>query len=608
MELPSSIVVAIILLVILLIIVLYRFFGGPFPDLIGVNVFKGEGSSTPYEPFAMWGKATNIPDAQCQSYKFNTKQQQTFFGSFLVLGSPSLMQITNGNTSDYEVSNTPVDCIDQDTINAIKQYHTCDRTITPEGENYDQYTENSKCYTLDGELVDYGYKEYFYSYCPSGTFRYCNGEIGSAIIGYKSTYPKYDSTSPSYNSTFMCLAAVNTYDNNDTPTWVIKPQECDLSLDSQQFRVTRNNPGVTALTSTKGWGEGLKGQNIRFYHRSSGLCLYPNDQLDGLILRTQDPITLGFVWAVIDTTLFSEGENCDSIYPDPSITDPSNYYDSDGNLINNNKYYSGCINMSVSMNTPQCYNNCYETCRSDTDTCMRKNCVNVSDPSSYINTTCGSNAPTTSKPPPCKTNSSGNCSNFDTTGCPSGCENSNYKALRKCYDDCSSTFGTGDFYSSQRMYSNSQIVYIGNIPNQTIPTEKNGLYKFLKENQCKAISLNSKGDQFTLTNFQTTMPVKEYSEPCRRNIVCPPDVNCSTYKNSQCGNTDKTSTYSKACQSYSTNSCLGYVNPCDNSSTIKNYNTYNECMSYVVYDTGPQNSIPVDFILYNTLKMGVPGS
>lgn len=674
MEVPSVIVIAIIVLVILLIIIVYRFLGGSMPSLINQDVNKGQGSTTQYSPFASWGASSPVDDSPCISYKFKPETGTINGNRWVSLGSPSLMQISvtggdpNGCGNCYTVG-TKVDCIDDDIINASPYIHTCNKTVLPgTGVSYETYTDKSQCTTISGEKVNFGETETFYNYCPSGFPTFCRGEIGNATIGYKSvpsneipTAPITDPENMPVGNQFLCMYASSTGDD-------LTMKNCNLSETEQQFRVSRNDPGKTFSTYTYGQNvkdTGLTGQNIAFYHRDSGLFLYPEKSPDPanpnekikLILKEPDAVTKGYVWAVIPQTKFSESVNCQSFYGN-KIFDENGHpvkIDDDGKEIeySNKKdsdYSKGrfkyenngngmstqeCINFSSKYSVSSCQDDCYSTCTFNVDTCLKKYC-SVDDPTgispdsdgiNYEILTCGikdcdisSNITENCKICEGGTfdSDTGNCTAFkqnEKDKCRRGCEDDGANTIYACYQECSDNSESGFFNSPQRKPSPAQIIYIGDVFTKTLPTNADDLYNFITYNNCKAIRLDT-DNTLILQPFQTTLSVINYAK--NTGTISEP-----MYET----NTD----YAKDCHIKSGTYCFGYTNPCDKlDQTIKNCkdnckdncnnksckkdcdsqcekNTYPDCMSYVQYENGLQYSMPINYILFNTMSSGVPG-
>jgi hypothetical protein len=591
---------------------------------------------------------------------------------WISLGTPSLMQIsvTGGDPGEcqdcYVVGTEQADCIDQDIINASPYEHTCNQTVSPgTGVSYETYTDQTKCTTINGEKVKFGEKEKFYNYCPSGNPTFCRGEIGNATIGYKTPVNPLTEPSSDYKtiigvgSQFLCMYATNTGD--------LTMEKCDLSVSEQQFRVSRNNPGQTWSTYTYGESTkdtGLTGQNIAFYHRESGKFLYPEKSPDpkapnetiNLVLKDPDAITKGYVWAAIPQTQFSESANCQSFYgnkkfdtdghpvkvdgsgnPIPYSTDKNSDY-SNGSFSYNQTHppytTEQCINTSSKFIVGPCQSNCYSTCTFNIDTCLKKYC-GVYDPTgltdggtNYEIQTCGiqncdisSNDIKTidSKCQICKgynlDSKTGDCPLFDNevfdndadSTCIISCENDGLNAINACYSKCADEAATGLFNSDQRKPSPPQIIYIGDVFTKTLPTNAEDLYDFITANNIQAIGLDpADNTKLILQPFQTTLSVLNFALVDASNPTIPdPDDPTVTIPNYE-PNSGSATNYAKDCYIKPGGTyCLGYTNPCD---SVKTSDDYQSCMSYVQYDNSPQYSMPINFILYNTLSAGVPGS
>ena len=153
MAVPTSVVVAGILVLIVAAFAIYVVAGGPLPWRIFATVIPANASTTQFAPLSQWTQNQPVADASCHGYFFPTTTTPIAGGNGVLihLGSPSL-----NNLDEAIYSETPFQCVDTDTVNAIQEYHTCTRTLINGQETNSYPTSQTLCPRQDGTNASYG--------------------------------------------------------------------------------------------------------------------------------------------------------------------------------------------------------------------------------------------------------------------------------------------------------------------------------------------------------------------------------------------------------------------------------------------------------------------
>jgi len=190
-------------------------------------------------------------------------------GSEALPGQPSLNPvILNGLTG----SSTLPSCIDVDQIVAQQVTHTCVGTTG----------QPSFCYEYNGVLANPGETEIYYATDNCTAIPACPGSLSVVSLNFN----------PPQN--IACIG-----DNGASPSVV---GSCDISNQTQLWRVTRTNPGSSA-PGPSGTNTGLLAQIL---DRNTGNCLVPagtigpsGPTVGQLVNVSTCAPNNGFVWALI---------------------------------------------------------------------------------------------------------------------------------------------------------------------------------------------------------------------------------------------------------------------------------------------------------------------
>jgi hypothetical protein len=538
MEIPSSIIVTGVIFVLLFALFLYFLFGGKIPFASDIGVDNGDSSNSQFSPISQWSSPENVSNAVCKGYKFPSTSRcvpegESCGGSssrgktIISLGTPSLTRLNDivpcgskpplGSEDCIYVQETPYYCIDEDQINAVKQFHTCDRTIV-DGENvYDYPTDTVLCTKMDGTKANYGETETFFSNCREDggkTPRYCTGQVGSVSIGF----------SQSQNcdgQRFNCLSKSG--DNIEKAT--LETAICDLSKDSQQFRIILDDGKSGQASTSDEMGTGLSGNKMRIEVRNSCnsdgsgcQCVYPENTGDiDAELKFDDcerDSFKGFVWAIIPSTNFPDDIYCTD--DDKLSQDQKN--DCIDSL--NADAYDSCIS-SCKKNCKNQMKNCESGCGIDPENQPPNNCDLEPEPGS------DSNEKRDNDYEKCIENSP---SGFSCQYCIlDTCSN---KA--DCYATCSNILNQkehSNIYSSDQSPSQQQIIYIGNATSysEKIPTnDPYALYDYITNNKARSLYQDTNNNKFVLKKYNIG-PKYKTDNKCSGPQKCTDNASCADY-------------------------------------------------------------------------------
>lgn len=405
-KIPNSVLIAGIFVTLIVGFAIYVICGGPLPWRLFATVIQADPSTSQFAPISQWTKPAPVDGATCHGYAFQTTSTTDSYGVTTIhLGSPSLGRIDppQAGVTYYD---TPFECMDTDTINAIQEYHTCTRTIENGAETNDYPTDLTQCPTQIGTNASYGETETFYQYCPDTL--YCNGQIGSISVGYA-----WDTAKPSVRN-FSCLQK----GTNDA----INLAACNLALTEQQFRLVQNDAGGT-ITESKTLGNGMDGTMLRIQYRGTGQCVDATTNFSGIFLNDCTAMNNnGFVWGLIPSVKFNDPDICLNNYPNYSIG------------------YTACITSTFELAVENCTKNCINKCKSNVDSCSI-GCKGE---------TCGTGC--------CDPNI--DC-HSDDTSCLTGCIDTNCDTFTKCLSGCTAMTSSDPYRSNYYGSSPPQIVYIG---------------------------------------------------------------------------------------------------------------------------------------------------
>ncbi len=245
------------------------------------------GSSNNFYPGLGWRSPGPSPGEVCHGYKFNTIDSPEFKPGIAILNEKYINDptVTKGD---------PFECVDIDTLNAIKLIRTCD--IKAPG--YDEKLEQG-CKGIDGKIYKYGETETYYGNCDNlGNFGAkaqvlnCPGQIAYISAGFHSK--------ESEPLNFPCLYL----DKNDVNGNTLKFKEpCDPSMNESQFRLILSTSEVYPTEYISGTGnidKGISGSIAAIIERESGDCIVPSG--DGSLLTAEKPSKnnkQGFVWLML---------------------------------------------------------------------------------------------------------------------------------------------------------------------------------------------------------------------------------------------------------------------------------------------------------------------
>lgn len=190
-----------------------------------------------YTSLATWGGATSGPDPTrntCHLYTFPGQMA----GMTAIPGQPSL----NSNIINGLVPQTATSCVDIDQLVVAQQQHMCNG---PTGSV-------SWCYESNGTLATPGQIEVYYS-TSNCSSQPCSGTLAVTSLWFNPPY------------SYMCLVKGQSGNTGVSLT------SCNLSQESQLWRVIRTVPGATAAPPP-----GTSNGNIlKILDRDTNLCLMP---------------------------------------------------------------------------------------------------------------------------------------------------------------------------------------------------------------------------------------------------------------------------------------------------------------------------------------------
>lgn len=227
-----------------------------------------------------WGSATPGADSKrntCQIYTFPSINGQP--------GQPTLRNSVLNSLTPTSTS-TAV-CFDTDQIVAQQLTHTC-QTVAGSSDTQQPL---SVCYTTEGQLLQPGQSEVFYSADNCGSTLSCPGDVALLALNWNS---------PTGTMGAVCIntVAINGQNGN------LDLETCNISNLTQLYRVTRMNPGATPPQPGQPYPN--MGLLAQFLERKSGLCIIPqatNPISGGQVVLGSCSNNNGFVWALIPSLI-----------------------------------------------------------------------------------------------------------------------------------------------------------------------------------------------------------------------------------------------------------------------------------------------------------------
>lgn len=552
-EIPSSIIIAGVIFIILIIIFFYSLLGGGLPFIIS-GITGANPSTVQFSPISQWGSPEDISGSTCTGYKFGVKKLETTGGVDLIsLGVPSLTRLNScddigGCPEDITIRDTFF-CTDEDQINAIRQSHTCDRTVI-DGENvYDYPTSSVLCTKMNGEQADYGDTEFFYTYCKK---KFCAGQVGSISVGFSRSQD-------CDGNNFYCLQR----DINDNDK--LSAGKCNLSNMTsnglstnfdQQFRIILDDSSSQITTSSE-LGEGLSGNKMRIEQRGSCdqngdgcRCVYPKNRKgpndNGLIMddckREADNLFNGFVWAIIPPTTYPESVFCKDTYTTQGDVDTCL------KKVNNDAYQT-CFLDCQNDCTNQFNNSCVPGCpKVDEKDNVPHDCIvfPLGDADKDYDACIGKNE------------FSGSCQGVCVADI---CTNK-----KNCYAVCQNIIdidGNTNTFSGNSSQAQQQIIYIGNGKDYTkkIPTkDKSDLYDYIVDTNSISIFQTNNGD----------FVMKKYSIGMKKSFT-------GENKKPTCGDAFSKCASNSSCADYLTSNYSGIIVGFALYNTLSNLSDVNNC-------------------------------